>query len=399
MGAHAALTLPVALAFLFHPGAMDFSARTRGSILGLAIGDALGHPTEFLGSLDAIRSKYGPLGVVDFVRLGAHPRGTFTDDTQMTIAVLRGMVRAGHRDLDTLMTIMGEEFVAWAGSPENNRAPGGTCLAGCRELAHRVPWRTAGVRGSKGCGAAMRAAPIGLYHHDDVEVLVRVAAAQSSLTHRHPTGIASSVAAAAAVAHVVRTGSLDGLIPFTRAAVERLDAALLAEVGADEALAASLGVSEMLDFLGRTEAALSQDHDDVCKLLGGAWVGEEAVATALWCAIKSGGDFRNAVLRGANSSGDSDSIACIAGSIVGALVGEAGLPEAWIRDVEKSAVLARLADALVRTKAGADEPATDEALDPYGAEDRPVDLDYEGDSDTMVEDELSDDTPIDDDES
>ncbi|MFO0612304.1 MAG: ADP-ribosylglycohydrolase family protein [Polyangiaceae bacterium] len=376
---------------------MDLTERTRGSILGLAIGDALGHPTEFLASVDAIRSKYGPLGVVDFVPLGAHPRGTFTDDTQMTIAVARALVRAGHRDLDALMTLMGEEFVAWARAPENNRAPGGTCLAGCRELAHRVPWRTAGVRNSKGCGAAMRAAPIGLYHHDDVDALVRVAAAQSSLTHRHPTATASSVAAAAAVAHVIRTGAIDGMLAFTRACVERLTPALLRDVGADEAASDALGASEMLEHLDRTEEVLDRDTDDVCRLLGGAWVGEEAVATALWCVLKANGDFREAVIRGANSSGDSDSIACIAGSIAGALVGARALPEAWVTGVEKAELLRRLADALVRARAGSDEPSTPADLDPFGAEDRD-ELDYESDSDTLIEDEISEDTPIDGDE-
>lgn len=377
---------------------MELSERTRGSLLGLAIGDALGHPTEFIGSVEAIRTKFGPLGLVDFVPLGAHPRGTFTDDTQMTIAVGRALVRAGHQDLDALMTLMGEEFVAWSHHAENNRAPGGTCLAGCRELAHRVPWRTAGVRGSKGCGAAMRAAPIGLYHHDDVDALVRVSAAQSSLTHRHPTAIASSVAAAAAVAHVVRAGTLDGLLAFTRACVERVTPALLLEVGGDEALSASLGVTEMLEFLDRTEAALAEETDDVCKLLGGAWVGEEAVATALWCVLRANGDFRDSVLRGANSSGDSDSIACIAGSITGALVGASALPAAWVNDVEKSALLSELADALVRTRSGGDEPETPVAIDPFGAEEREGDrtLDYENDSDTMIDQELSEDTPVDD---
>lgn len=377
---------------------MDLTQRVRGSLLGLAIGDALGHPTEFIGSVDAIRTKYGPLGLVDFAPLGGHPLGTFTDDTQMTIAVARALVRAGHRDVDALMTLMGEEFVAWAHHAENNRAPGGTCLAGCRELAHRAPWRTAGVRGSKGCGAAMRAAPIGLYHHDDLDALVHVSAAQSSLTHRHPTAIASSVAAAAAVAHVIRSGTLDGIVAFARACVERVTPALLLEVGGDDELTAKLGVTEMLDFLDRTEAALDQESDDVCKLLGGAWVGEEAVATALWCALRANGDFRGAVLRGANSSGDSDSIACIAGSITGALVGASALPAAWAKNVEKTDLLTALADAIVRAKRSGDEPSTPESLDPWGAEPRDENdrtLDYENDSDTVIDEENAEDTPVD----
>ncbi|MBX3192495.1 MAG: ADP-ribosylglycohydrolase family protein [Labilithrix sp.] len=354
---------------------MDDLERTRGSILGLAIGDALGHPTEFVSSVRAIRERWGEGGVTDLLPSGRHPAGTFTDDTQMAICVARALVRAGRAPLDDLMTILGEEFVAWSRSRENNRAPGGTCLSGCRALASGAPWRDAGVRDSKGCGAAMRAAPVGLYFASDVDKMIAIAAAQSSLTHRHPTGIASSVAAAAPVAWVLREKTLDGMIPFTRSCVEKLDEALLVSVGCAEELAEGIGVREMLAALDATEAALDEEADDVCSLLGGAWIGEEAVATALWCVLKAKGDFRQAVVRGANSSGDSDSIACIAGSIAGALVGISGVPSDWVAKVEKTALLDDLARALDRARANGDEPAP--ALDPYGAEAHEADEDEE----------------------
>lgn len=347
---------------------MDTLDRYRGCIVGLAIGDALGHPTEFVSSVPRIRERWGERGVTGFEPSGSHPAGTFTDDTQMTIAVLRALVRAGHDDLDARMKTMGAEFVAWSRSPQNNRAPGGTCLSGCRALDRGAPWRQAGVADSKGCGAAMRAAPVGLFFADDVEALVRVAAAQSALTHRHPTGIASSVAAAASVAHVLREGTLDGILAFTRACVERLDTALLVEVGCVPHLAETIGTREMLAALDDTDKEKDVESDDVCQLLGGAWIGEQAVATALWCALRAKGDFRDAVLRGANSSGDSDSIACIAGSIVGALVGVQGIDPAWVEGVEKTAMLDELARALHRVKIGANEPTTERGLDPFGAE-------------------------------
>src|SRR5262245_42890907 len=111
---------------------MDALSRFRGSILGLAIGDALGHPTEFLSSLSAIRARFGPRGIAGFASVGGHPPGTFTDDTQMSIAVLRALARGGlTAGLEERMELLAEEFVAWAKHPENDRAPGGTCLAGC----------------------------------------------------------------------------------------------------------------------------------------------------------------------------------------------------------------------------------------------------------------------------
>jgi ADP-ribosylglycohydrolase len=341
--------------------------RYRGSIVGLAAGDALGHPTEFVGSIHGIKDRWGGL-VERFQPAGRHAPGTFTDDTQMTIAVARALIRKGHGTLDELMAVLADEFVAWSRSRENDRAPGGTCLRGCANLAKGVPWRTAGVEGSKGCGAAMRAAPVGLYFADDVEQLVRVAAAQSSLTHRHPTGIASSVAAAAPVAHVVRTGSLDGVLEFTRACVDALTEDLLVEMGCTTELARTIGIREMVAFLDRTEAALDREAEDVCSLLGGAWVGEEAVATALWCVLKANGDFKESIVRGANSSGDSDSIATIAGSIAGALVGWDAIDAHYRTEVEKAAMLDALARRLHATKHGSDEGTTAADLDPFGAQ-------------------------------
>src|SRR5262249_21801964 len=79
---------------------VDDLERIRGSILGLAIGDALGHPTEFVGSVRAIRERWGESGVVDLLPSGRHPAGTFTDDTQMAICVARALIRAGHAPLD-----------------------------------------------------------------------------------------------------------------------------------------------------------------------------------------------------------------------------------------------------------------------------------------------------------
>jgi ADP-ribosylglycohydrolase len=365
---------------------MDALDRFRGSILGLAVGDALGHPTEFISNLGSIRARWPPYGVTGFEPAGRHPAGTFTDDTQMAVAVARALCRVGRRDLDTLMTVMGVEFVAWARSPENNRAPGGTCLAGCRNLARGVPWREAGVRGSKGCGAAMRAAPVGLYHAHDLDALVRVGAAQSALTHAHPTGVASGVAAAAAVALPLRGGALDELIPFLRACLQRLTPAMMIDVGCDAGLVSAVGAGEMLGALTRAEAALPQEADDVCALLGGAWVGEEAVAASLWCVTRAKGDFAATVLRAANSSGDSDSIACVAGSIAGAFRGVEGIPPVWRGQVEKAAALDALARALHAAATGAGDVALHPSLDLFGAErfgPRPEDM--EGDDDTEVD--------------
>ena len=147
--------------------------KVRGAIIGLAVGDALGFPTEFI-SRHQILERFGPEGVTDFVA-SHHPAGTYTDDTQMSIAVAEGLLDAGiDASIDDLMQAIANRFVTWARSPENNRAPGGTCLRGCANLADGVPWRDAGVANSKGCGSAMRVAAIGIaYQGERLEDVAR----------------------------------------------------------------------------------------------------------------------------------------------------------------------------------------------------------------------------------
>jgi ADP-ribosylglycohydrolase len=80
-------------------------------------------------------------------------------------------------------------------------------------------------------------------------------------------------------------------------------------------------------------------------------VGEEAVALALYCFLKYPDDYRKVVIRAANTNGDSDSIACIAGSISGAHLGASAIDPDWMRRIEKPVYLRYLAEGLAKKKA------------------------------------------------
>ena len=79
-------------------------------------------------------------------------------------------------------------------------------------------------------------------------------------------------------------------------------------------------------------------------------VGEEAVALALYCFLKYPDDYKKVVIRGANTNGDSDSIACIGGSISGAYLGIGAIPDQWVKEIEKSEYLNDLATRLAEKK-------------------------------------------------
>jgi ADP-ribosylglycohydrolase len=319
-----------------------------GSLFGSAYGDALGKPTEFV-SYEEIVAQYGPAGPRELTGRPA----LVTDDTQMMLAVGEAIRAAGDLGPGELEPALRSAFLTWAVSPDNNRAPGATCLRACDALTDGRPWQAASQLGSKGCGANMRVTPVGLVPGISDEQRGGAAQLQAGLTHGHPTALAASDLTAYAVRWLA-----DGLLPRDLPAALRARCAdqrttyhfrWLGDLwehahapGPAEFIAR--GWDECAGALDRVIDGLAAgDVDgDPCRVTGAGWVAEEALATALYCYLISP-DERVAVLgRGAASSGDSDSIACLAGAFAGAALGLDAWPAGWTEQIEYAGRLARL---------------------------------------------------------
>ncbi|MEU8189642.1 ADP-ribosylglycohydrolase family protein [Micromonospora carbonacea] len=325
--------------------------RASGSLLGLAYGDALGRPTEFL-TVAEIHRRYGPSGPRE---LAGDP-ALVTDDTQMALAVGWALHDAPAYTPAAVEPLLRERFLAWAVSPDNNRAPGMTCLRACAELSRGVRWQEATVAGSKGCGANMRVTPVGLLAVD-LDTLAGLAQLQAGLTHGHPTGLAASELTAYAV-RLLRDGAALAELPALltdrareQRRVYRSDwlGDLWQRPGVDSPQEfIARGWDECLGALGRLTTTLTRpdDGDDPCRRTGEGWVAEEALATALLCALWHADDPVGALARGATTAGDSDSIAALAGAFVGAAYGLPAWPTDWAARIEYADQLAALAAAL-----------------------------------------------------
>ena len=302
-----------------------------GVVLGAAIGDAMGHPTEFM-SMAGIHARFGSQGVQGFELHWEDARGKkfapYTDDTQMAEVVLRSLLQSRERSesLDGAMRRVAKGFIEWAAQPQGgHRAPGNACLSGCRALASGVPWQQAGGATAGGCGSVMRAYPFGLVFAHDLACAEHWAVAHSKLTHRDPIALAASAAMAVGVALAMRHET-----PITIAS---------------EMIAAAARYS------ARTAIMMTQALDDAQNGIGPeitldrlrAWAAHEAIAACVYLLMRHPDDARAAILEGANTPGDSDSIATLAGALIGARVGVSGLPTLWINDVERSAELSSLA--------------------------------------------------------
>lgn len=302
-----------------------------GVVLGGAIGDAMGHPTEFISSVAGIRSKYGPNGVTKYElwwdRGGKH-FAPYTDDTQMAEAVLRALLdgRKGGLDLDGTMQAMAVRFIDWSKNPQGgHRAPGNACMSGCRALASGSHWSKAGGEKAGGCGSVMRAYPFGLLYSQDLAKAEAWAVEHSKLTHRDPIALAASAAMAVGVALLARGASVQHATAEMVAAACRYSASTAAMM--------ATAIDDARNGVG-PEVTLDRLR---------AWAAHEAIAAAVYLVERYPDDARAAILEGANTPGDSDSIATLAGSLIGARVGARGLPLDWVRDVERADELTALA--------------------------------------------------------
>jgi len=327
----------------------DFRSRVRGCLLGGAIGDALGAGIEF-DSLDAIRSAHGPEGVTDYVPAYGR-RGAITDDTQMTLFTVDGLIRA-HVRRDTGAwhppTDVHAAYRRWAATQRDwgpderrkedgwlarqewlysQRAPGRACLTG---LADNRMGTIESPKNpdSKGCGTVMRSAPFGLLVGWEPHLVFQLAIECAVQTHGHPTGYLAAGAFAVIVHAVARGESLD-------AAVQRALVHLAAHPGHEEttdALKQALGaVRQGLPTAERVES------------LGQGWTAEEALAIGVYCALVAE-DVRHGLLLAVNHGGDSDSTGSICGNLLGVLHGETALPPNWVAELEGRATILELAD-------------------------------------------------------
>jgi ADP-ribosylglycohydrolase len=189
----------------------SLTSRCPGSLFGVAFGDAMGLPTEFL-TFEQIKQKWPPSGPTDL----DDPRARVTDDTQMTIAVGEALVHALRKsslDPADVESALCKELVSWFHSPDNNRAPGRTCMEACSRLAGGATWLDATVVQSKGCGANMRVAPAAFIHPD---MRGPVSQLQAALTHGHPTALAASDLTSFAIASLAEGTHPNSLVSALR---------------------------------------------------------------------------------------------------------------------------------------------------------------------------------------
>lgn len=303
----------------------DLRNRIAGALYGVAIGDALGAPLEFMSS-EEISKKHGRVTeMIGGGWLNVAP-GEITDDTQMTLAVAEGIIA----NPDDSIQEIGSRFIEWAKSGPKDI--GGTCSMSIHGAAarshHGAPdeekWfeaskYTSEVNGGRsgGNGALMRTVYPGLYY-EGLLMAVETAGAIAQMTHWDKKSNEACYLYTEMIHSIIEVNNDDG-------AWWHADRILK---GSEYKLQPSKGVGPTGYVVDSFKCALHS----------------LAVTKT----------FEDAIIEAANLGGDADTIAAITGGLAGAIYGYNNVPQRWIQtlDPETRAQIDRLVDAAVKNREG-----------------------------------------------
>jgi len=293
------------------PPALSYS-RLAGAALGTMTGDALGMPVE-TWSPERIGRVHGRL---DRLLPGRLPAGSYTDDSQMMIAILETLAQRGELD----PAYLAGRFLALF---EPRRGYGGRIHGVMERLRQGVAWDQAGTD-SFGNGGAMRVGVLGAYYADDLQRLRAAALDQCRITHYHPQGLAGAAAQALAVGLACRWGA-QGQKPPPQEMAEEL-AARVEDI--DQHTAGRLRAMPPLPAGDLAGARLALSLTYRCDVTAAEAV-PPALGAFLWA-----DSAEEALVLAVSLGGDTDTIGAMTGALAGAFWGLEGLPQKWLQGLE-----------------------------------------------------------------
>lgn len=293
------------------------------TLVGCAIGDALGNPFEMKAAISPALKEWDG----QFKAGGTFWRGEagqYTDDTLMSIALATSLIEhQGFNGED-----VAKKYLAWMDSG-NTRGIGGTTAQSLTNLKFGATWKTSGLTGPKigGNGTAMRASPLGLAYRKDLPALLKIAMEDASITHNSLEPQMGSIAVSLGVALLANDTSKEDLI----AAVSNV-------------LVPSI-VKSKLDL------ALNQINDGTDPILGIATIGSagyvpETVGAAFY-SFAATDSFKDCVIMAIKAGGDTDTTAAIAGALAGTYYGLEAIDQRYKDEVENFQLLQDLTNELL----------------------------------------------------
>jgi ADP-ribosylglycohydrolase len=305
--------------------------RVKGCLIGLAAGDALGAPVEFL-SLEEIKEKYGKTGIGDYDVWDGYTPGSYTDDTQLSIATAKGCLSARYNLLREgearSQECMYKSYLEWLDSlqdPFRVRHPGYTCM-NVLQSGERGTIE-APVNDSTEASGLFRTAPVGLAFPPGMAF--REGAEYAALTHGHPSAYFSAGFLSDLIAQIIDGKSIQDAVELS---IEQL-----------------IAFDNHEGLLGYLEVAMEMfiNHEPVeesIPKIGKGVAAGEVLGIGIFCSLKHAAEFSEGVRAAVNQPGASTSSGLVTGAILGASLGIEAIPENWISRVESSQAIFEIAE-------------------------------------------------------
>lgn len=326
------------------PRRATFNARDRatGLLMGCAIGDALGMPVEGLENELTIRAIHRLGGIRDFLAPQSHVLkslkrlrpGCWTDETQLTVAITRAMIRTGGLDYDAIAAAHVHAFETL-----ELRGWEATTKQACRRLAQGTDRRRSGKLGGSGNAVAAKIAPIAAWstvRGEGRDTLLKHCVNVGIMTHHDPR----AVVGAYLIALLVR----DALVGPRKWAPspERYEELVEEARWAEDVISTTLGASDdpISRHLDELSDALDSEPEELAELSNGAtsYVNHSVpYVVALLCGRHW--EFEEGVVAAVNGGGDTDTNGAMVGAVLGAAHGARKLPKRFLDKIEESEII------------------------------------------------------------
>ncbi len=324
--------------------AINYLDKFQGALLGVAIGDTLGHPFE--GKLRTeIYSNFS--NFEDFIQNNKSLFNTYTDDTQLTLHTAKALIQGNGFNLNKII----REYVNWLDDPPIG--PGYGCISSIRKLKYGISWKKA-ASNSGGNGTTMRISPIGLFYSNDIRALKSIAIKSSRITHSHPAASAGAVVIARAIAFLLDKN------PKTGFSIEKFFQVINSSISGSQEeiweefikilikLKSNLNINIESGLIKFSQAGVKSPYF-IEEFLGKAFVHPYTISTvvcSIFIFLKRINSFKECIFELATAGGDSDTVGAIGGGLAGAYFGMKKIPIDLIKLVKKYKKILKISESL-----------------------------------------------------
>ena len=322
----------------------DYLDKFAGTLIGVSIGDTLGHPFEGM-IRERIYSRFNDFK--EFIRSNKSLFNTYTDDTQLTLHTAEALIQGSGFNTNNFV----REYVKWLEDPPIG--PGFGCISSIQKLKYGISWEKA-ASNSGGNGTAMRVSPIGLFYCKDIKSLEKSALKSSIITHSHPAASAGAIVIARAIAFLIDKK------PETVFSIDEFFETIILSISNSQEriwedfivilnkVKQNLKISIEAGLIKFSQVGVKSPYF-IEEYLGKAFVHPytlSTVACAIFVFLKNLNSFEDCIFQLATAGGDSDTVGAIGGSLAGAYFGLKNIPDDLITIVKNHKNILKVSEQL-----------------------------------------------------